>query len=300
MNKIAVRHLSAFVAVADEGSFGRAADRLYMSQPALSRVIASLEAEVGVPLLRRTTRRVELMPAGKVFLGHAKKMMDDLDAAAAEARRAAAGLIGTVRVAYMDFAILGALPELIASFRRAHPDIAVELQYSWTEQQKAELLASTLDVGFMIGPFHGPSVRAHTFDVQQYVAVLPEGHRLAAKAELRLEDLAHEPFIFGVAEEWAPHRQKVLEFCNRAGFAPAVAEEARSRDGILGFVAAGLGVAIYTDVAARSLRTGTVVVPIADIGDTPSVIAAWRERPSTPAKSQFVSFFLEWSAGYPR
>jgi DNA-binding transcriptional LysR family regulator len=284
------RHIRAFVAVADERHFGHAAERLHQSQPALSRTINALEHAVGVPLLRRTTRRVELTPAGDAFLRRAQSLMAGLADAVDEAHRAAAGLSGTLTIAYMDFAILGVLPDMVARFRKQHPDIMVELRYSWTERQKAELLAGEIDVGFMIGPFHAEGVRTQSVDHQNFVAVLPEQHPLATAESLRLEELAGEPFVFGGQAEWAPLRETVFGMCNAAGFAPNIVQEAHSRDGIFGFVAAGLGITIYTDVARNGPRCGVVIRPLTNAPARVDVIAAWRALPCSPLRERFLAF----------
>ncbi len=287
------RHLRAFVAVAEESHFGRAAERLHVSQPALSRTIRALEDGVGVALLERTTRRVVVTPAGQALLVRARSLLHGLDEAVGMARHAAAGLVGRVTVAYMDFAILGRLPALVAAFRRSHPDVAVELRYAWTERQKAQLLDGEVDVGFMIGPFHAEGVRTALVARERYVAVLAAGHRLAKARRLALADLAQEPFVFGVPEEWGPWRAAVMRLCNAAGFAPRVVEEAHSRDGIFGFVAAGLGITIHTESALGSPRRGVVIQPLDGIEERVEVVAAWRVERVSPACARFVAFLEE-------
>ena len=289
------RHIRAFVSVAEELHFGRAAERLSQSQPTLSRTINALERIVGVPLLRRTTRHVELTPAGEAFLVHSRGLLGQVIEAVDSARRAASGLAGTLVVAYMDFAILGVVPSIVAGFRREHPDITVELRYSWTERQKSEVLNGDVDVGFMIAPFHAEGVDSRCVDSQRYVVALPEWHPLAAGDYVRLRDLADEPYVLGVRAEWGPMREAVFQLCSRAGFSPSVVEEAHSRDGIFGFVAAGLGVTIYTDVAFNSPRQGVAIRPLANIEDRVEIIAAWRERPSSPVRARFLTFLEGWT-----
>lgn len=286
---IETRQLRALVAVADEAHFGRAAERLGQSQPSLSRAIQTLEQAVGTPLLRRTTRRVEPTAAGAAFLARARVLLAGLDAAVDDAKRAAAGLSGRLVVAYMDFAILGVLPRLVAAFRRDHPDVEVDLRYSWTARQRAELLAGEVDLGFLIGPFTADGVRTRTVDRQCYVAVLPDAHPLASRRHVRLADLAHDPFVFGVAQEWGPLRDAVNRLCNDAGFSPRVVQEAHSRDGIFGFVAAGLGVTLYTDVAFNVPRRGVTVLPLVGVREQVQVIAAWRSVSAAPALRRFLA-----------
>jgi DNA-binding transcriptional LysR family regulator len=283
------RHLLAFIAVAETQHFGRAAQRLFVSQPALSRTVRQLEDSVGVPLLSRTTRRVLVTPAGLAFLERARSLLEGVGEAVQAARRVASGEVGRVRVAYMDFAILGVLPQLVAGFRTLYPEIQVELRYSWTQRQKRELLAGEIDVGFMIGPFHGPGVRTMEVARERYVAVLPAGHRLARRAGLRLADLAREQFVFGVREEWGPMHEAVSRLCNRAGFEPRVVQEAHSRDGIFGFVAAGLGVAVYTEAALNAPRRGVSIRLLEGVEEQVEIVAAWKAGEPSPVRARFLT-----------
>jgi len=142
--------------VAEELHFRRAAERLHLAQPALSRTVHQLEEHIGAPLLLRSTRNVTLTDAGRAFLPEARNTTLAAARAVARARAAAAGHIAQLAVTYMDFAINGVLPGILARFRQVEPDIQVTLRHLWTEGQRAALLAQDVDVGFLIGPLRNP------------------------------------------------------------------------------------------------------------------------------------------------
>ncbi|MFT5449350.1 MAG: DNA-binding transcriptional LysR family regulator [Gammaproteobacteria bacterium] len=285
---IELHQLRAFVAVAEESHFGRAAERLGQSQPSLSRSVKAIERILDAPLFHRTTRSVELTPAGEVFLPRARTLLVGLTDAMDEARRASTGVTGRLVVSFMDFAILGVLPALVAGFRQHHPEVDVDLRYSWTERQRCELLAGEVDLGFLIGPFNAAGIHTQTVDRQRFVAVLPETHPLASRPHLRLSDLSEQPFVFGAHDEWGPVRTTLNRLCHAAGFSPRVVQETHSRDGIFGFVAAGLGVTLYTEVALNSPRRGVVIVPLIEVQEQIDVVAAWRTAGQPPALRRFL------------
>lgn len=291
--KIETRHLKAFVAVAEALHFRRAADRLHLSQPALSRTIRWLESELGGPLFKRDTRKVELTEAGRAFLVESRLALAQVDRAVDSARHAAAGERGRLVVAYMDFAINGALPDILAHFRARFPAVRVDLQYHWTDQQKAKLLGREIDVGFLIGPFASPQIDTLKVASERFVAVLPERHRLARRRTIAIADLADEPFVFGATAMWGPFRATVNDLCLEAGFAPNVTQEAHNRDGIFGLVAAGMGITVYVECATRSYHQGLVIRPLTGVSARMETVAAWRKDNLSPVVPDFLSVVRE-------
>jgi len=148
--KFDLRQARSFVVVAEELHFGRAANRLYVSQPALSRSIQQLEEAVGVALLERSTRRVRLTPAGDAFAAECRLALGHLGRAVNAAQNAAEGREGRLRVGYMDFAINGRLPRILKAFRAKYPRVAVDLQYMPTALQHAALLEGRIDIGLSL------------------------------------------------------------------------------------------------------------------------------------------------------
>jgi DNA-binding transcriptional LysR family regulator len=286
--RIDVHHIRAFLAVADALQFSVAAERLHMTQPGLSRIIKALEELVGAALLARTTRRVELTNAGRVFAEHCQLALTHIDQAVTLARRAEAGNLGHLRIAYMDFAINGALPAIIEAFGKKFPSIDIDLVHMPSTMQKEAMLDSTIDVGFMIGPFAAPGVETRIFGREPMVALLPAAHPLAEKKTLRLVDLANERFVLGTPHSWEAFRHHFFSICHRVGFSPSIAQEASTSDGIIGLVAAKTGVSIYPECIRNIQRSGLCVRPLADKGTEIEMIACWRTDTRNPSVETFV------------
>src|SRR5215471_3790909 len=168
-----LRHLRYFVAVAEELHFGRAAARVHIAQPALSRQIRSLEDEMKLRLFERDRRRVSLTAAGVVFLDEVKGLMEQLERAVESARRAARGERGTLRIAYVPAVAYAGLPEIVRAFRQRVPDVEVRLQETHPARQIEALLAGRIDVGFARGPIQEPSLIVETVMEEPLVAALP-------------------------------------------------------------------------------------------------------------------------------
>jgi DNA-binding transcriptional LysR family regulator len=286
---IELHHLRYFHAVAEDLHFRRAAQRLNVAQPALSRAIKWLESELGAALFVRTTRNVALTAAGRVFLDETRQALARIERAQSLARSAAAGEAGRLSVAYMDFAINGPLPAILNAFRARHPGVIIDLAHMWTERQREAITAGEIDIGFLIGPFEAPGIESLAILSERFVAVLPEGHPLAAKDEIALADLAREPFILGTSAFWGPYRRTVDELCLAAGFTPSVVQEAYNSDGIFGLVAAGMGVSIYVEGARNFALRGCTVRPIAGLDASIDTVCVWRGDNASPAVANFVA-----------
>ncbi|AQH03027.1 LysR family transcriptional regulator [Burkholderia sp. KK1] len=286
--RIDIHHIRAFLAVADALQFNVAADRMHMTQPALSRIIKALEESVGAALLARTTRRVELTDAGRVFAEHCQLALAHIDQAVSLARRAEAGNVGHLRIAYMDFAINGALPALIEAFGKKFPSINIDLVHMPSTVQKQAMLDSTIDVGFMIGPFAAPGVQTRVFGREQMVALLPTAHPLTQKKTLKLTDLADERFVLGTPHSWEAFRHHFFSICHRAGFAPTIAQEASTSDGIIGLVAANTGVSVYPECIRNIQRSGLCIRPLTDRDTAIDMVVCWRGDTRNPSVNTFI------------
>jgi DNA-binding transcriptional LysR family regulator len=284
-----LRQVRAFLAVAESLHFGRAADRLAMTQPALSRTIRELEEAIGVPLFERSTRRVRLTSAGAAFAAECRIALGHLELAAKAAKGAARGEQGRLRVGYMDFAIKGRLPRILQAFRAAAPNVAVDLEYMPTAAQQVALLEGRIDIGFVIGAFQAHDVASVCVDEDDYVALLPEHHALAARASVKLADLEGEPFVIGTEETFSSFRPRVFELCRAAGFFPDIVQEASNSNGIFGLVAAGAGVTIYAGCARNTPRAGVAIKPLAGVRSRIPIHAAWLADHPSEALRRFTA-----------
>ncbi|MGH0237103.1 LysR family transcriptional regulator [Sinorhizobium meliloti] len=283
------RQLSLFVALAEEAHFAKAAERMHISQSALSRSISAMEASLRVRLFERTSRRVTLSEAGRTYLSFATRILFEFDAARVAAQRAQAGFSGIVTIGYMDLAIVSFLPGLVAEFRRANPEIEVQLRYGWSERQKEDLSAERIDVGFIVGSYPARETASVVVAEQRLVAILPARHPLASRAEISIQELANEPFIQGTKTEWRSLNDAVTALCSSHGFIPTVIQEAPTRDSIFGLVSAGLGVTVYSDVAYSVPRPEVAAVRITEADHPLQISAIWQRWRLSEAAKKFVS-----------
>lgn len=287
-----LRHLRAFAALADELHFGKAAVALRMAQPALSRLIQQLEEDVGVTLLDRTTRRVELTEAGKTFLAETQIAQAHIDQAITRARHVASGMRGELRIAYTDFAINGRLPQFLNAFASRHPDIRMNLVFMPTTGQQIALLEQKIDIGFMIGDFGHEMMESYQFDEDRYVALLPVSHPLCGVSRLTLAHLANEDFVLGNGENWTAFRNRLFALCRARNFFPRIVQEASSSEGIFGLVVAGAGITVYSSCVSNLQRKGVAIRLLEDVGATLPVTAVWERQNRSPGFKTFRSFLM--------
>jgi len=193
-------------------------------------------------------------------------------------------------VAYVDFAINGKLPEFLRDFNYAHPDIHLDLIFMPTVHQHVAILQKKIDIGFLYGDFRHQATQSLTFDENQYVAVLPENHPLAAKDTLNLSDLKDQKFVFGIGDSWHIFRRQIFAECRARGFFPHIALEATNSDGIFGLVIAGTGVTIYSSCLGASPRPGLVVRNLSDMPAKLLVTAVWERGNHSRLLETFLRF----------
>ncbi|MDX3926193.1 MAG: LysR family substrate-binding domain-containing protein [Shinella sp.] len=213
-----------------------------------------------------------------------------IDQAIARTRNAARGLRGELRVAYTDFAINGRLPEFLRDFNQAHPDINLDLVFMPTVHQHVAILQQTIDIGFLYGEFRHHATKSLTFDENEYVAILPSNHKLAASETLTLAELKAEKFVFGTGDSWVVFRQQVFAECRARGFFPDIALEATNTDGIFGLVIAGAGVAIYSSCIGNLPRHGVAVRPLSDLSVKLPITAVWERSNRSGVLDTFLRF----------
>lgn len=293
---IELRHLRYFIAVADELHFSRAAERLGMSQPPLSQQIRDLESLLGLRLLRRTNRRVELTDAGRVYLDAARDIVTRVDDAADQARRAERGEIGELHVAFTrSTPLIERFPRAIRAFRDAYPAVRLVLVERNTLQQVACLLDGSQHVGLLRGGALPATLVSHKLVDDPLVAVLRADHPLAKRkrARLRMDELADERFVvFSRAAGTGVHDQ-LLSMCRNAGFVPRIAQEAGESSTMIGLVAAGLGVAVLPD-SLRHVRVDGVAYVAIDSPDAASALHVTHRRDdASPLVKAFKALMLK-------
>src|SRR5437764_9352240 len=253
-----LRLVRYFVAVAEDSHFGRAAHRLHMAQPGLSQQIKSLEQQLGVRLLDRTSRQVRLTPAGDLLLDEGRRLLALAERTADQVRRAGLGQIGRVTVAAIGSATYDIIPRLLREHRQRFPDVEVLLRELSTPAQVHALRDGEIDVGFLRLPADVEQLVAHVVREERMALMLPESHPLAAMREVPLRSLAHEPLIVFPAAPRPSWADTVVAACREAGFEPRVAQEAMESATVVSFVAAGIGVALVPEGLLILARPGVV------------------------------------------
>ncbi|WAL68848.1 LysR family transcriptional regulator [Amycolatopsis cynarae] len=273
-----LRHLTSFLAVAEELHFGRAARRLGMAQPPLSQQIRNLEKELGVRLFERNTRSVRLTSAGEAFVEPVRRVFDELDTAQRTARAAGQGEAGRVTVGFAGASSHESLPLLTRAVRAAHPGLELVMKgQTYANVALAGVADGSLDLGFVRLPVLSPGVRHRVIDEEEMLCALPADHRLARCERVPLEELAGEPFVTFPANAGSTLRDASVRACQRAGFHPKVVQEAPDSYTILALVAAGVGVTLTLTSCRHIQQTGLVYRPLAGPAIRLRAALAWRE-----------------------
>jgi DNA-binding transcriptional LysR family regulator len=258
-----LRLVRAFLAVADEQHFGRAARRLHLAQPALSQQVKTLEQQLGVSLFDRTTRRVDLTAAGLRFRDHARRIVAAADHAVLDMERVATGRAGRVSAGFIGTATYDLLPRLARAVREQLPDVDLRLRGEMLSPRLIEGL-DALEFDLVVHrPIAGTPGGIETFPLrtERFVAALPVEHPLAETTELDLAQLAGEPFVIHPRGVSAMH-EWVLAACADAGFRPPAMIEVAETATLATFVAAGLGVALVPEPVRSLALDGVVYVPL--------------------------------------
>ena len=283
-----LRHLDAFLAVCETLHFGRAAERLHMSQPALSRAIKHLEIALGVALFDRHSRNVTLTDAGAVLREHANGLVGQVSDAQQRVQLAAQGRAGHLSVAYIDFALVGVFPEALQRFRHAHPRVDIQLLRMATDIQREMIQSGGVDVGFLLGKLSAPGVHSVMVEPQDFVALVPSHHRFATSKAIAIEALLREPLVLGSLPEYSAFRRKIIAEATTLGIKPRIIQEASTSDGIFALVAAGVGASIYAKGRSPLVRSGVAVKPVSGGSSDVDLYMAWNASRLSSVAARFI------------
>lgn len=248
-----LHHLRCFVAVAEELHFGRAAQRLHMTQPPLSRQIQLLEHSLGAELFARSSRSVRLTAAGAAFLPDARRLLRLSEAAAQHARRIAGGQAGRLRIGFTAASAYHFLPDLITALRARLPDVDLVLQEMVSGAQVEALLSGQIDAGLLRPPVAQAELAAMQVDVEPLLAALPARHPLARRTSLELADLEGQDFVMYAPGESRYFHDLLVMLFTAANVRPRFVQQLGQIHSMLALVRAGLGVALVP-AAAAALR----------------------------------------------
>jgi DNA-binding transcriptional LysR family regulator len=276
-----IRHLRYFIAVAEELSFTRAAERLHMAQPPLSIQIRALEQEIGARLFDRDQRHVHLTQAGRHLIGRARDILAAVEEAKAEVRCAELGEIGSLHLGYASSAMFtSTLTSAIKQFQGAFPQVLLTLHEMTSLDQLHGLHYRTLDAGIVRKPDVAvPSgLVVEEWYRARLVAAIAHDHPLIKKRAIGIGDLRTQPFIMYPRESGIGLYWQVLRLCSSAGFRPQIAREVQELTTIVGLVDAGVGVAIVPADTESIKLPGVSYVPLRDEGAFSILYLAFRER----------------------
>ncbi|MFI3311765.1 LysR substrate-binding domain-containing protein [Ewingella allii] len=267
MSKLDLRKLRAFVTVVEEGSISRAAERLFIQQPPLSRLLQGLEQDFGVPLLVRQPRGVVATDAGSVLLQEARALLSRADQLEAAMQRAAQGKQGSITVGFTSSSALHSfVPEVLRRYREIYPTVSTQLEEAGSTELLQGVLAQRIDLAFVRMPVHGmPELKVERVLQEPMLVALPAGHRLATlprNEPISLKLLANEPFVLYRRPAGQGLYDAILAACFRAGFSPQIVQEAPRLTSCLSLVGAGLGVSIVPQSITRLGGEGMVFLPL--------------------------------------
>lgn len=275
-----LRHLRYFVVVAEECHFGRAAQRLHMAQPPLSRTIRQLEAELGFQLFERTTRSVNLTLAGAAFLEEARDVLKTMEAIGTRAQRVAEGLEGQLSVGCVGSATYSLLPQFARALRTRLPHVEVTFRGEMlAPDQVTALRDGTLDLGLM-RPSIGMAgeLRTAVLREDRLLVAVPADHPFAQRTHIEVKDLENENLVSHEGRSGSAMRQMVTRMCDDAGFQARVVQEVAETSTLLTFVAAGLGIAVVPEPTASLGVPGVAHIPLSNAKPV-QLVAATRDEP---------------------
>jgi len=278
-----LRQLRYFVVLADELHFGRAATRLHMAQPPLSQAIRQLEAELGVTLLTRTTRRVELTDAGRAYLDRSRAILAEVDEAAQHARRVAAGSVGHLAIGCVGSATYSLLPTLSRHLSTELPGIDFAFRGEMlVPDQVGALRDGAIDVALLRPPIADASLTVLPLRRDRLVVALPADHPLARRTQVRAVDLAGTDLIVHSADRRSVMYDVVLRLLRDVGIEPTIRHEVGETSTLITLVAGGLGVAVVPEPVTSLALDGVVYRPLVRPATTVELAVAYRAERSEP------------------
>lgn len=291
-----LRQLRYFVTVAEELHFGRAAERLHMTQPPLSQAILALEAEIGVALFTRTKRSVALTPTGREWLKHVRRLLEEAAALPGIARRLSRGEIGSLAVAFVSTADYSALPAIISHFKQKFPEVDIHLREATSDVQIELLLAGEIDAGLIIAPPHTAlpaSLAYRPLLAEPLIAAVPDawiqsGRIRLRRGRLRLKDVLEEPLILFPRRSAPAFHDIITGYYAACGASPRIGQQAIQMQTIISLVSAGLGLALVPRSMRNFSRRGARYLPLEENPPRIETGLVWRSGDTSPTLAHFV------------
>jgi DNA-binding transcriptional LysR family regulator len=284
-----LRHLRYFIAVAEELHFTKAAERLHIAQPPLSQQIQQLEAELGVKLFhRKTKRQVQLTEAGKVFLQEAYQLLVQLETAVALTQRIGRGQTGQLRIGFTSLVIYDLLPLILRQFHEHFQEVELVLRELTTSQQEQALRDSLIHVGFAHPPLEDDTLSYKCIHRQTLVVALSSTHSLAQQEQISVRSLLCEPLIVFPRYLAPGLYDRIMSLFGQENCKPNITQEAIQMQTIIGLVSTGMGVAITPSSLQNLQRSGVAYRPIVEQVPVIETAIIWQQNSLTPILENFL------------
>lgn len=283
-----LRHMRYFVAVAEELNFRRAAERLRLAQPALSAQIKQLEEELGVRLFDRTTRSVNLTPAGHVFLEQSREVLAKASLAGETARKAGIGQVGTLRLGFITLATTPKLARALRHFHQRYPNVQIIVSDHTSAEQFNLLEHGEIDLGLLRPPVDSPELMCREFEEALQMLAAPSGHRLARKPDLEWKDFDGEGLVMIQTVNQHRFYDEFLNACAGAGAKVHPSQYAKDISSKLWLISAGFGIAPTTAGISGIKLPGLVFRPLPPGLPPVKTVLAWRRDSSSPVLRNFL------------
>lgn len=302
---VELRHLRYFIAAAEEEHFGRASDRLHVTRPAVSQIIADLEDEIGTPLFERMAHRVRLTAAGRSLLPQLQAVMAQLNDALVQAKRVGEGRSGSLNIGYGSLTLLHPMfRAAVKTFRETYPDVALSLVELPTTHQPKALAERKIHAGFMhLGPGRnlatakrGAPVEGHDQTVLDWYRIQVGGlgvamandHPLAKRKTLSIADLADEGFVVVPNSSSSPGYGPLYALCKKAGYEPRVVQEVSTISSQLNLISVGMGIGLAVIGRNFTYPQGLSVIPLSDVTYSTSYVFAWVKGQKDPSLDRMI------------
>lgn len=305
-----LRHLRYFIAAAEEEHFGRASDRMFVTRPAISQIVADLEDELGVPLFERLPHRVKLTAAGLTLLPRLQAIMSELNQALVLTKRVGAGKSGALNVGYGSLSLRHPLFRAsVKRFIERYPDVTLSLSEIVTFEQRKAIIDGKIHAGFMffgpksvLGrqpgkgklPPDGQNALDH-FVIQScgLGVVMPYDHPLATRKSISIKDLVNEHFVVVPSSSVNPGLGLIFSMCQKEGFEPNIVQEVRSNSILLNLVSVGVGIGLAVMGKHFTYPEGLVVVKLKDVSYKTTFELGWLKDSTDPVLDQFIDIVKE-------
>jgi len=271
-----VRKLRYFTVLAEEKHFGRAARKLSLSQPPLSYAIKQLESELDARLFTRSTRAVDLTPAGVALKSEALALLHRIEDIKRQVRSVAAGQAGVLRLGFGGSMLFRSLPDILADFSAKLPRIDIKLREMGSVDQIEAIQRDEIDIGFIHGNETSSGLEAFRYHAEPFVACLPMTHRLARARRIKLSELRHDDFVSFQRRGSPAYYDSIVSMCLAAGFVPKVRHEVAVWLSVVSLVASGTGVALVPRSLRNSHLAGAAFIPTDQTGILSETHCVWK------------------------